>query len=61
MLVCVVIRTYYEEKYLLRLLDGIEKQNRDDFEIETVLFDSGATDSTLSIAKQKGCRVTHNK
>jgi len=61
MLVSVIIRTYNEERYLKRLLDGIRAQKSDAFEIEIVIVDSGSTDSTLKIAEQNQCRITHIK
>lgn len=61
MLVSVIIRTYNEERYLKRLLDGIRFQQSDAFDIETVIVDSGSTDATLKIAEQNQCRITHIK
>lgn len=50
MIVSIVIRTYNEQKHLRELLQGIADQQRDGFEIETVIVDSGSTDDTLKIA-----------
>ena len=57
-LVSVVIRTLNEEKHLPELLGTIRKQSSDDFELETVIVDSGSTDNTLEIAKFYGARIT---
>ena len=59
MLVSIVIRTLNEEKHIKELLQSINNQNSDKFTTETVIIDSGSTDSTLSIAKNFGCRITH--
>ena len=61
MLVSVVIRTLNEEKHLDELLEAINHQVSDVFEIESVIVDSGSTDTTLSIAKKHGARVTFIK
>ncbi len=61
MLVSVIIRTYNEEKYLQRLIDGIRSQRLGSDEVEIVIVDSGSTDSTLEIAKLNNCRVTFIK
>ena len=57
----VVIRTFNEERYLDRLLTGVEQQKSDRFDIEIVVVDSGSTDNTLSIALSHNCRITHIK
>lgn len=46
----IVIRTYNEERYLKALLEGIEEQSFDPDFCETIIVDSGSTDSTLEIA-----------
>ncbi|MBC7405201.1 MAG: glycosyltransferase [Cytophaga sp.] len=51
-IVSVVIRTYNEQKHLRALLSGISTQECKDFDIETVLVDSGSTDDTLKIANE---------
>ena len=61
MLVSVVIRTFNEERHLDELLSAVSKQISSQFDIETVIIDSGSTDSTLSIAKKYGARITHIK
>lgn len=58
-LVSIVIRTLNEEKHLDELLCAIKGQSRQEFDIETVIIDSGSTDSTLQIAQKYGCRVTY--
>ncbi|MEH6587173.1 MAG: glycosyltransferase [Halioglobus sp.] len=58
MLVSVVIRTLNEEEHLEELLQAIAVQKVAAHEIETVIVDSGSTDSTLNIAERYGCRVT---
>lgn len=59
MLASIVIRTYNEERYLDRLLSRIAEQKSDIVDIETVIVDSGSTDSTLEIAKRYNCHITH--
>ena len=51
----IIIRAYNEEKYIGRLLEGIQRQTLKDVEI--ILVDSGSTDSTVSIAESHGARV----
>jgi 2-desacetyl-2-hydroxyethyl bacteriochlorophyllide A dehydrogenase len=46
----IIIRTFNEEKYLLALLEGIDRQNYRDF--ETVVVDSGSFDLTTEIAEE---------
>ncbi|MEZ9660439.1 MULTISPECIES: glycosyltransferase family 2 protein [unclassified Vibrio] len=60
-LVSIVIRTLNEEKHLIELLEAIKSQDNSEFDIETVVIDSGSTDNTLVIAEQFGCRITHIK
>ncbi|MFT3857434.1 MAG: glycosyltransferase [Aquabacterium sp.] len=57
MKVSIVIRTYNEQKHLDALLQGIERQERDGFDIETVIVDSGSTDDTLKIAHRYPTRI----
>ena len=59
MKVSIVIRTYNEQRYLGDLLRAINNQNLEKNEHETVIVDSGSTDSTLDIAQQFGCRIVH--
>ena len=59
MLVSVVIRTLNEAKHLDELLRAIRSQIRKNFDVETVIIDSGSTDGTLSIAESHGCRITY--
>ncbi|WP_133178846.1 glycosyltransferase [Shewanella decolorationis] len=60
-LVSIVIRTLNEEKHIEELLEAISLQDTTEFEIETVIIDSGSTDKTLDIAKTYGCRITFIK
>ncbi|WP_392340460.1 glycosyltransferase [Moritella marina] len=60
-LISVIIRTLNEERYLDELLQSIENQNRNLFNVEIVIVDSGSTDKTLVIAKNYGCRITYIK
>lgn len=55
--ISIVIRTLNEQKHLRQLLAGIRDQERDGFEIETVIVDSGSTDSTLAIANESSVRI----
>lgn len=59
MLVSVVIRTLNEEKYLEQLLAAIKSQDREDFNIEIVIIDSGSTDKTVLIANKFQARITY--
>ena len=59
MLISIVIRTLNEETYLSELLSLIVAQERDGFDIEIVIIDSGSTDETLNIAKEFNTRITH--
>jgi len=54
----IVIRTLNEARYLRELLDGIRRQQCD-FEVESVVIDSGSTDGTLDIAHDHGCVLEH--
>ena len=47
--ISIIIRTYNEEKYLPYLLNSIRTQSFYD-QTETIVVDSGSTDSTLAIA-----------
>ena len=58
MLVSIVIRTLNEATYIAELLEAIDKQIRQNFEVEVVIIDSGSTDATLSIAQSYGCKIT---
>src|SRR5690349_8808390 len=51
----IIIRAYNEERYISRLLDGIQQQSIKDVEI--ILVDSGSTDGTVTIAESFGARV----
>jgi rhamnosyltransferase len=58
-LVSIIIRTLNEERHLNELLEAIASQAHPEIDVEVVIVDSGSTDSTLAIAKQFGCRITH--
>lgn len=51
----IIIRAFNEERHIGRLLDGINHQAEK--KIEVVLVDSGSSDSTVSIALEKGARI----
>jgi len=53
----IIIRAYNEQKHLGRLLEGISRQAVK--EVETILVDSGSTDSTVAIASGFGAKVVH--
>ena len=52
-----IIRAYNEEKYIGRLLEGIQQQTIKD--VDVILVDSGSTDSTVAIAEAHGARVVN--
>lgn len=56
----IIIRTYNEQKYLGELLSGIEAQDYQGMH-ETIIVDSGSTDSTLDIAGTYKTKVLHMK
>ena len=58
MLISIVIRTLNEAKYIKELLLAIKSQKKENYEVETIIIDSGSTDGTLSIAEEYGCRIT---
>ena len=53
----IVIRSFNEEKYIGRLLEGILQQTEKDIEI--ILVDSGSTDATVAIASHYPVRICH--
>lgn len=53
----IVIRAYNEEKYIGRLLTGIEQQTIKDIQI--ILVDSGSTDATVETASRFPVEVVH--
>lgn len=59
MRISVVIRTLNEARYLGELLEAIQGQVVNGFEVENVIVDSGSTDDTLAIARQHNCTVAH--
>jgi glycosyltransferase involved in cell wall biosynthesis len=52
----IIIRTYNEEKYLTKVLNGIQRQVFTD-DVEIIIVDSGSTDDTLKIGKTYGCKI----
>lgn len=59
MLISIVIRTLNESFYLRELLIKIKSQELENFQVETVIIDSGSTDDTLKIAEEFNCRITY--
>ena len=55
--ISIIIRTYNEEKYLAKLLAGIDRQNVGELTKEVILVDSGSTDKTLQIARSFDCKI----
>jgi len=55
--VSIVIRTYNESRHLPALLAGIDEQSLDGRRIEVVVVDSGSTDATVPIARERGCHI----
>lgn len=53
----IIIRAHNEEKYIGRLLTGIQHQNIHDTEI--ILVDSGSTDATQQIASRHHVRIVN--
>lgn len=53
----IVIRAYNEEKYIGRLLTGIQQQTVKD--VQTILVDSGSTDATVEVASRFPVEVVH--
>ena len=53
----IVIRAFNEENHISRLLDGIGHQSVKDVQI--ILVDSGSTDRTSQIAKDRGVEVVN--
>ena len=54
--ISVIIRTLNEAKYLPECLNSVKEQSYTG-EIETIIVDSGSTDGTLNIARERGCKV----
>lgn len=52
----VIIRSFNEQKHIGKLIDGIRKQTLCDA-LEVILVDSGSTDDTVTIAKEKGASI----
>lgn len=55
--VSIIIRSFNEERHLGALLESIQNQNFQDFDI--ILVDSGSFDSTLDIAKKFPVHIEH--
>ena len=55
--VSIIIRTYNEERHLGSVLRCIGAQQADSLETETIVVDSGSTDSTRTIARDHGCKI----
>ncbi|MFP4114381.1 MAG: glycosyltransferase [Spirochaetota bacterium] len=55
MKVSVIIPTYNEEEYVPKLLDCLERQTFDDFEV--IVADADSTDRTAEIAREYGAKV----
>ena len=51
----IIIRAFNEERFIVRLLEGIMQQSENNFEI--ILVDSGSTDRTVEIANQYPVRI----
>ena len=51
----IIIPTLNEEEYLVKLLQSIQKQDYQDFEI--IVADAGSQDRTIEIAKEYGCKI----
>jgi len=54
-MISIIIRTYNEEKYLEELIQAINSQSYQDYEI--ILVDSGSEDNTLNIAKKYNVKI----
>lgn len=61
MIVSIIIRTLNEERYLYELLNEINKQEKNNFDIETVIIDSGSDDNTIEIANSFNSKITYIK
>jgi len=56
----IIIRAHNEERHIGRLLDGIKRQKLSNgIDIETIVVDSGSTDSTVAIASMMGAQIIH--
>lgn len=61
MMFSIIIRTFNEEKFLGQLLEGIKRQEVDDYHVEILIVDSGSTDKTMEIARDYDCKILHIK
>lgn len=55
MILSIIIPTYNEEKYLPTLLDSINKQEFNNYEV--IIADANSTDRTIEIAEKYGCKI----
>ena len=53
----IVIRAFNEENHISRLLDGISHQSIKD--VQVILVDSGSTDLTAQIARERGAEIVN--
>jgi glycosyltransferase involved in cell wall biosynthesis len=54
-MISIIIPTYNEEKYLLKLLESIKKQTYKEYEL--IVADNDSKDNTKKIAKKYGCKI----
>lgn len=59
MKISIVIRCFNEEEHIGRLLSGVMRQTRPDFDLEIIVVDSGSTDATLAIASRYPVEIIH--
>nr|WP_288305819.1 glycosyltransferase [uncultured Romboutsia sp.] len=57
--ISIVIRTYNEEKNIRQVLESINQQSYNNYEI--IIVDSESTDNTVMIAKEYGAKIIHIK
>lgn len=58
--ISVILPTYNAQKYLIRCLDSIKKQEYPKEKIEVLVIDGGSRDSTLEIAKRYKTKIFFN-
>jgi rhamnosyltransferase len=56
----VIIRSYNEQQYIRKLLEGLEKQTVSS-SIEVILVDSGSDDNTIAIAREYNVTIVNIK